>query len=78
MRLTFQINWSLYVVFVTAFHLSEFLITSVFRKAELCFDCPDPLTPLSVAYLVNQSTEYEVAMATGMLEYWVEYFLVPK
>ena len=73
-----QINWSLYVVFVTAFHLSEFVITAVYRKAELCFDCTCDAPIQSLAYLVNQSPEYEVAMITGILEFWIEFFLVPK
>ena len=30
-----------------------------------------------VAYLVNQSTAYEIAMITGMAEYWIEFFFVP-
>ncbi|CBK20886.2 uncharacterized protein [Blastocystis hominis] len=66
-HIIWRINWSWYVVFVTAFHLSEFFITAVYRKDELKFD----------SYLVNQSPEYEIAMITGMAEYWIEYFFLP-
>lgn len=65
------------MVFVTAFHLSEFLITAVYRKDELTFDCRFQRGFSTVAYLVNQSTEYEIAMIAGMAEYWIEYFFVP-
>ena len=31
----------------------------------------------SIAYLVNQSTAYEAALITGILEFWLEYFYPP-
>lgn len=72
-----QINWCLYVVFVTLFHLSEFVIAAVYRRDQLCFDCNVFGFYFILAYLVNQSIQYEVAMVTGMVEFWIEYFFVP-
>lgn len=68
----------MYVLFMTAFHLSEFFIAATYRKNEVCFDCSHCSCFYHLlAYLVNQSTAYEIALITGIVEYWIEYFYPP-
>ena len=56
------VAWSLYVIFLAAFHLLEFLSTALYKFEDLSYD----------SYLLNHSTAYTCAVFAAALEFWLE------
>jgi protein-S-isoprenylcysteine O-methyltransferase len=62
--------WDLgfYLAFLGFFHFSEYLCVAIFN----------PKTLTSDSFLVNHSTEFNIAMAASFAEYFIELWLFPE
>ena len=56
--------FGIYATALAFFHLSEYIITSIFNSHTLSID----------SFLLNHSTEYTVAAIASWVEYWLEYY----
>lgn len=84
--------WSLYVIALCVFHMSEFLLTAAFRPSTVSYECAcsvhlllaDGVESLLTcvdawtAFLLNHSREYHLALLLSSVEFWVEFALVPE
>jgi len=66
-RIQLLLQWSMYVLIICTFHLSEFFVTAVYN----------PTVTNSDSFLVNHSTAYSVAFLSSCMEFWIRFFLVP-
>lgn len=53
-----------YVMALSFFHISEYILTSIFNAHALSID----------SFLLNHSPEYCIAAVTSWVEFWVEYY----
>jgi len=66
-RIQLLLQWSMYVLIICTFHLSEFFVTAVYN----------PTVTNSDSFLVNHSTAYSVAFMSSCMEFWIRFFLAP-
>jgi len=57
--------FTLYILFVSFFHLMEFVLVALYHPETLSFD----------SWLLNHSSAFHMAMAACVVEYWIEYFV---
>lgn len=57
------INWCLYCILYTTFHLVEFFLSAIYRLNDLSFK----------SFLVNQSWQYMICTIFGVIEFWIEH-----
>jgi len=62
------LQWSLYIIFLSMFHLSEFFVTAIYNPKSLTAD----------SFIVNHSEKYTIAVFLSFFEFWVEALLVPS
>ncbi|CAG2103704.1 unnamed protein product, partial [Medioppia subpectinata] len=61
-------NFGLYLVVLSAFHFSEYIVTSIINPRSLSLD----------SFLLNHSKEYGIAAAASLLEFTIESYLWPQ
>lgn len=57
-------NFGYYMVALSFFHLSEYILTSIFNEHTLSID----------SFLLNHSPEYCIAAIASWVEFWIEYY----
>lgn len=57
-----------YMIALSFFHVSEYIVTSIFNARTLSLD----------SFLLNHSPEYCIAAAASWVEFWIEYYLFPQ
>lgn len=60
--------WSVYILFLSLFHTSEFLITALYN----------PNTVTADSFVVNHSQTYTAAVLLSFMEFWIEALFVPS
>ena len=56
------LQWSVYVVALSGFHFSEFLVTALYKPDSVSYD----------SYVINHSPAYTLAALASWTEFWVE------
>ena len=59
--------FGLYLIAVSFFHISEFLLTALYNESSLSVH----------SFLIDHSIAYAVAMVASLLEYAIEYYYIP-
>lgn len=67
-RMLLLIQWTLYVIAITSFHLSEFFVTAIFN----------PSVVTASSFVVNHSKTYTIAMLLSMSEFLVRLAFFPN
>jgi protein-S-isoprenylcysteine O-methyltransferase len=62
------IDFGIYMIFLSFFHLWEYVYVALFHIGELTIH----------SFLIDHSKEYGIAFITGMLEYFIERLLFPN
>ena len=57
-----------YVMALSFFHISEYILTSIFNAHTLSVD----------SFLLNHSPEYCIAAVASWVEFWIEYYFFPQ
>lgn len=60
--------WSTYILFLSLFHIGEFLFTALYNPHVVNAD----------SFVVNHSSTYTVAVLLSFLEFWLETVLAPS
>jgi hypothetical protein len=60
--------WSTYILFLSLFHIGEFLFTAIYN----------PYVVNADSFVVNHSSTYTIAVLLSILEFWLETALAPS
>mmetsp|Transcript_23613 Transcript_23613/g.53267 ORF Transcript_23613/g.53267 Transcript_23613/m.53267 type:complete len:273 (-) Transcript_23613:283-1101(-) len=60
-------QWSLYLVALSGFHFSEFLVTALYKPESVSYD----------SFVINHSKAYTIAALASWLEFWLESLVLP-
>ncbi|TMW61910.1 hypothetical protein Poli38472_010973 [Pythium oligandrum] len=60
--------WSVYMIALCFFHLSEFMLIASFRPSTVSYE----------SFLLNHSKEYHLALVVSWVEFWLQVWLVPS
>ena len=65
---TATLQWFAYVLLLAVFHASEWYVTAAYRPRELGYK----------SWIINHSLAYTVVQICSLIEFWVEWALVPS
>ncbi|XP_071750126.1 protein-S-isoprenylcysteine O-methyltransferase [Lepeophtheirus salmonis] len=66
--LNYSSNFGMYLIFLTLFHYSEYMVTAISNPKNISID----------SYLINHGKEYGIALFASWLEYFIEYYFFGK
>lgn len=79
-----------YLMFLSFFHFSEYIWVAIYHPDTLSADCKftfsfdldleylKVMCPLYIAFLINHSKEYTIAITGSVIEFLVEFWLFPS